>query len=90
MKRRPPVLPADPDVTPAELARCYAEDWLTDADMSGPWHGPHDFGYHDRETVLLVRAWGRYRRACYEWNAAHPDCPRIAMSRPLWRWTPPS
>ncbi len=90
MKRRPPVLPADPDVTPPELVRCFAEDWLTSDDLSGPWHGPHDFGFGDRETVLLFRAWGRYRRAARGWEAEHPEAPRIMAGRPLWRGTPPA
>ncbi len=72
------------------LVRCYAEDWLTPADLAGPWHGPDDFGYGDRETVLLFRAWGRCRRACREWESDHPTAPRIAMGRPLWRGTPPA
>lgn len=82
--------PADPDVTPAELVRCYAEDWLNPADLAGPWHGPDDFGFGDRASVLAVRASGRYRRACRAWEAEHPGGGRIPSGRPVWRGQPPA
>ncbi len=90
MKRRPKAEPVTGTGPPAVLARCFAEDWLTEADLTGPYHGPHDIGYGDRASVLLVRAWGRYRVAARLWEADHPGAPRIPSSRPLWRGAPPA
>lgn len=88
MKRRPLAEPAEHAGMPVELVRCYAEDWLTPADLTGPWHGPHDFGYGTRADLLLIRAWGRHRRACRIWEGEHPTAGRIPSGRPVWRGQP--
>ena len=81
------MLPADPDTAPAELVRCFAEDWLDPAELARAF--APDLGY-DESMALLCRAWRRQRDACRAWEADHPDAPRISWRRPLWRGLSPA